>query len=151
MLGCKHFKTPSSQSLAYAHLSTHKETVPRRRKNYLFAGSHERAQDAAMLYSLFSTCRLHNINPELWLTHLFENINSTPKENLQLLLPQNYNPQTKQQWRGWLKGYGLLNGFDKKTLKRFQELEHLEDDKRKTLFDLIDTYKRDAKARKAYA
>ena len=50
-----------------------------------------------MLYSLFSTCRLHNINPELWLTHLFENINSTPKENLQLLLPQNYNPQTKQQ------------------------------------------------------
>ena len=34
------------------------------RKNYLFAGSHERAQDAAMLYSLFATCRLHNINPE---------------------------------------------------------------------------------------
>ncbi|MBN8786678.1 MAG: hypothetical protein J0I84_06275 [Terrimonas sp.] len=45
----------------------------------------------------------------------------------------------------------LLNGFDKKTLKRFQELEHLEDDKKKTLFDLIDTYIRDAKARKAYA
>ncbi|MBK7099793.1 MAG: transposase [Sphingobacteriales bacterium] len=38
------------------------------RKNYLFAGSHERAQDAAMLYSLFATCRLHNINPEHWLT-----------------------------------------------------------------------------------
>lgn len=65
------------------------------RKNYLFAGSHERAQDAAMLYSLFATCRLHNINPELWLTHLFENINNTPKENLHLLLPQNYNAKTK--------------------------------------------------------
>ena len=50
-----------------------------------------------------------------------------------------------------LCGEGLLNGFDKKTLKRFQELEHLEDDKKKTLFDLIDTYIRDAKARKAYA
>lgn len=50
-----------------------------------------------------------------------------------------------------LVGEGLLNGFDKKTLKRFQELEHLEDDKKKTLFDLIDTYIRDAKARKAYA
>ena len=60
------------------------------RKNYLFAGSHERAQDAAMLYSLFATCRLHNINPEQWLTHLFENINNTPKENSHLLLPQNY-------------------------------------------------------------
>jgi transcriptional regulator with XRE-family HTH domain len=49
-----------------------------------------------------------------------------------------------------LVGEGVLNGFDKKTLKRLQELEHLEEDKKKTLFDLIDTYIRDAKARKAY-
>jgi len=67
------------------------------RKNYLFAGSHERAQDAAMLYSLFATCRLQNINPEMWLNHLFENINSTSKENLQLLLPQNYKADFTQQ------------------------------------------------------
>lgn len=67
------------------------------RKNYLFAGSHERAQDAAMLYSLFATCRLHNINPEQWLTHLFENINSTQKENLHLLLPQNYTAHINKQ------------------------------------------------------
>lgn len=60
------------------------------RKNYLFAGSHERAQDAAMLYSLFATCRLHNVNPEKWLTDLFEKINVTPKNDLHLLLPQNY-------------------------------------------------------------
>jgi hypothetical protein len=49
-----------------------------------------------------------------------------------------------------LVGEGMLNGFDKITLKRFQELEHLEDDKKKTLFDLIDTYIRDVKARKDY-
>lgn len=67
------------------------------RKNYLFAGSHERAQDAAMLYSLFATCRLHNINPEKWLTHLFENINNMPKASLHLLLPQNYTSQITQQ------------------------------------------------------
>lgn len=66
------------------------------RKNYLFAGSHERAQDAAMLYSLFATCRLHNINPEHWLTHLFNNINNTIKENLYLLLPQNYTTLSSQ-------------------------------------------------------
>lgn len=34
---------------------------------------------------------------------------------------------------------------------RLHDLEALEDDKKKTLFDLIDTYIRDAKARKAYA
>jgi transposase len=67
------------------------------RKNYLFAGSHERAQDAAMLYSLFATCRLHNINPEHWLTHLLENINVTPKEQLHLLLPQNYAQDRNKQ------------------------------------------------------
>lgn len=50
-----------------------------------------------------------------------------------------------------LVGEGIYKGFDKKTLQRFKELEHLEEDKKKTLFDLIDTYIRDAKARKAYA
>jgi len=33
------------------------------RKNYLFAGNHEAAQRSAMLYSLFATCKLHNVNP----------------------------------------------------------------------------------------
>jgi transcriptional regulator with XRE-family HTH domain len=50
-----------------------------------------------------------------------------------------------------LVGEGVYNGFDKKTLQRFRDLEHLESEKKTTLFDLIDTYIRDAKARKAYA
>ena len=50
-----------------------------------------------------------------------------------------------------LVGEGLLNGFDKKTLHRLHDLEQLEEDKKKTLLDLIDTYIRDAKGRKAYA
>lgn len=50
----------------------------------------------------------------------------------------------------YLVGEGMNASFDKKTLKRLEELELLEEDKKKTLFDLIDTYIRDAKARKAY-
>jgi transcriptional regulator with XRE-family HTH domain len=50
-----------------------------------------------------------------------------------------------------LVGEGVYSSFDKKTLQRFKDLEHLEEDKKRTLFDLIDTYIRDAKARKAYA
>ena len=50
-----------------------------------------------------------------------------------------------------LLGDGQNMNFDKRTLKRLQELELLEPDKKKTLFDLIDTYIRDAKARQAYA
>ncbi len=51
----------------------------------------------------------------------------------------------------YLVGEGIGSKFDKKTLRRFQDLEHLEEEKKKMLYDLIDTYIRDAKARKAYA
>lgn len=50
-----------------------------------------------------------------------------------------------------LIGEGQNAKLDKKALKRMEELELLEDDKKRTLFDLMDTYIRDAKARKAYA
>ena len=50
----------------------------------------------------------------------------------------------------YLVGEGVNSKFDKKTLKRLQDLQLLDDEKRKTLFDLIDTYIRDAKTRKAF-
>jgi len=60
------------------------------RKNYLFAGNHEAAQRSAMLYSLFATCKLHNVNPIQWLTYVFENINDHKINVIEQLLPQNY-------------------------------------------------------------
>jgi len=60
------------------------------RKNYLFAGNHEAAQRSAMLYSLFATCKLHNVNPIEWLTYVFENINDHKINAVHELLPQNY-------------------------------------------------------------
>jgi transcriptional regulator with XRE-family HTH domain len=51
----------------------------------------------------------------------------------------------------YLVGEGINSKLDKQALKRLQDLELLEDDKKKTLFDLIDTYIRDDKARKAYS
>jgi transposase len=63
------------------------------RKNYMFAGSHEAAQRAAMLYSLFASCRLHNINPETWLADVLKRINDTKINNIKSLLPQNYKPK----------------------------------------------------------
>lgn len=60
------------------------------RKNYLFAGNHDAAQRSAMLYSLFATCKLHEVNPVEWLTYVFENINEHKINNIEALLPQNY-------------------------------------------------------------
>lgn len=58
------------------------------RKNYLFAGSHNAAQRSAMVYSLFSTCRLHNINPYEWLKDVLERMHLYTTANIHELLPQ---------------------------------------------------------------
>lgn len=60
------------------------------RKNYLFAGSHEAAQRAAMIYSLFATCRYHNINPYDWLKDILERMHLYTTSNMAELLPQNW-------------------------------------------------------------
>lgn len=60
------------------------------RKNYLFAGSPEAAQRAAMVYSLFATCRLHNINPYHWLKDVLERMHLYPTSTIAELLPQNW-------------------------------------------------------------
>lgn len=60
------------------------------RKNYLFAGSHEAAQRAAMIYSLFATCRYHNINPYDWLKDILERMHLYTTANMAELLPQNW-------------------------------------------------------------
>jgi transposase len=62
------------------------------RKNYLFAGSHDAAQRAAMIYSLFATCTLHDINPYNWLKDVLERMHSYTMNNLHELLPQNWKP-----------------------------------------------------------
>lgn len=60
------------------------------RKNYLFAGSHEAAQRAAMIYSFFAICKKHDVNPFNWLKYTLENIMSINHKNIKDLYPQNY-------------------------------------------------------------
>ncbi len=60
------------------------------RKNYLFAGSDDSAQRAAIVYSLFATCRLHRINPYDWLTDVFQRIKDQAINKISELLPQNW-------------------------------------------------------------
>ncbi len=57
------------------------------RKNYLFAGSHNGAQRAAMFYTFFATCKLNNVNPEKWLNKVLDVIADHPSNKLQDLFP----------------------------------------------------------------
>lgn len=57
------------------------------RKNYLFAGSHEAAQQAAVIYSILATCKLHEVEPFAYLTKILSIIPDYPANQLHKLLP----------------------------------------------------------------
>lgn len=58
------------------------------RKNYLFAGSHNGARRAAMLYSFLGTCKINDVNPFEWLRDVLSKIPTAPVNNLGVLLPR---------------------------------------------------------------
>ena len=60
------------------------------RKNYMFAGSHEAAQRAAMMYSFFATCKMNDVNPSKWLKDVLQRIPDAKINNLEDLLPSNW-------------------------------------------------------------
>lgn len=60
------------------------------RKNYLFAGSHDGARRASMMYSLLLTSKRHDINPYEWLKNTLEEIQDYPINKLADLLPENF-------------------------------------------------------------
>ncbi|MEO7157057.1 MAG: IS66 family transposase [Vicinamibacterales bacterium] len=57
------------------------------RKNYLFAGSHDAARRAAMIYSLLGTCKLKKVEPFSWLKNVFEVLPDWKFNRLEELLP----------------------------------------------------------------
>lgn len=57
------------------------------RKNYLFAGSHEGAHRAAMMYSFLGTCKKNKVNPLTWLTDILTRIPDHKANKLDELLP----------------------------------------------------------------
>jgi hypothetical protein len=66
------------------------------RVNWLFAGSHEAAPYAAIMYTFFCTCKLQGIDPEEWLHDALMHIQTIPKDRLSDLLPQNWKHRREQ-------------------------------------------------------
>jgi transposase len=63
------------------------------RKNALFAGSDEGAENWAVLASLIETCKLHGVNPEAYFTDVLTRlVNGWPNSRLAELLPWAWSP-----------------------------------------------------------
>lgn len=67
------------------------------RKNYMFSGSHDGAQRSAMLYSFMGTCKLHGINPMIWMVDILKKINHHPLAEIQDLLPHRWKELQKME------------------------------------------------------
>ena len=63
------------------------------RKNSLFVGNPRGGRTAAILASLTSTCRRHDIDPQLYLTQLLVNLPSVPHSQLADWLPDRWKQQ----------------------------------------------------------
>lgn len=57
------------------------------RKNYLFAGSHQGAKNAAIMYSLLGSCKLNGLDPFQWLYAILDKIPDYPVNKISDLLP----------------------------------------------------------------
>lgn len=62
------------------------------RKNYLFFGSDNGGESAAIIYSLLVTCKLNGVEPEDWLREVIMKINDWPSNRVHELLPWNFLP-----------------------------------------------------------
>jgi hypothetical protein len=60
------------------------------RKNSLFVGNPRGGRTAAILSSLTSTCRRHDVDPQLYLTQLLINLPTLPISQLPLWLPDQW-------------------------------------------------------------
>ena len=65
------------------------------RKNFMFSGSHDGAQRSAMLYSFMGSCKLHGINPMIWMVDVLKKINNHPATEIQDLLPHRWKELQK--------------------------------------------------------
>lgn len=68
------------------------------RKNYLFCGNHEAAENAAVIYSLLGCCKASDVNPREWLTDVLTKIpeyNNDYSLDLADLLPHNWKQSNK--------------------------------------------------------
>jgi transposase len=64
------------------------------RKNSLFAGSNEGAENWACLASLIETCKLNGINPQTYFTDLLTRlVNSWPQDRIDELMPWHWAPK----------------------------------------------------------
>ncbi|MDR0748468.1 MAG: IS66 family transposase [Tannerellaceae bacterium] len=107
-------KSPTGKAIRYAYENYHRLTryhldgryqidnnliensvrpVALGKKNFLFCGNHDAAEDAAVLYSLMGCCKAADVNFREWFVYFLDNVHSYDQDysmDLAELLPHNW-------------------------------------------------------------
>ena len=70
------------------HLERVIRPIPMGRRNWLFAWTELGAQHVGIIQSLISTCRLHNVNPYVYLVDVLQRISVHPNHEIVDLTPR---------------------------------------------------------------
>jgi hypothetical protein len=66
------------------------------RKNWMFSGNHDAAEDAAVMYSMMECCKASEVNFRDWFIYFLGNVHSYDNDyskDLVELLPHNFKSQ----------------------------------------------------------
>jgi len=69
------------------------------RKNWLFCGNHEAAENAAIVYSMLGCCKASGVNFRDWLVYFLNNVHNYDNDysmDLADLLPHNFAKNTSK-------------------------------------------------------
>ena len=66
------------------------------RKNYLFAGSHDGARQAALIYTMVSNARLKNLDPFAYIRDVISRISDHPHKRIEELLASQWKPVSQE-------------------------------------------------------
>lgn len=72
------------------HLERALRVIPMGRKNHLFCWTELGAEQLGILHSLTVTCRLHNINPYVYLVDVLQRVSQTPATRVNELTPRKW-------------------------------------------------------------
>lgn len=72
------------------HLEREIRPIPMGRKSWLFCWSELGAEHVGLIQSLISTCKLHDINPHVYLTDVLQRVSHHPMKNIEELTPRRW-------------------------------------------------------------
>lgn len=84
----KVFLTDPSVAMDTNHLERTLRSIPMGRKNWLFCWTEMGAEEVGNLQSLLSTCKLHGIDPYVYLTDVLLRLHQHPNKQLEQLTPR---------------------------------------------------------------